>query len=187
MSKILRALEQIKDERKEKILAASHDSAIPLGTQPSIAEEDPRSVNSDAPAKSISINVLFVVVISLGVMFMVLNVKVLYELNKIRSSMATLSKTTGSQRGKVNQIESLVSQVKTLNLDSKKELDGKIQQVNTIVSKVQSDVTDVSIESGLLRSKINELNATNKKLVDQYIDLSQEIEKLKRQLLANSQ
>lgn len=188
MSKTLNTLEQVKEIRRNKLTVALEKGRA--AAQPAPSAAPPAETVAKHPLRPaahrtgekylvLGVPVLMAAVIVLGVVFVVINYRVLSELNSVKDSMAVVMHNTGAQTGKVSSIESSLAQFSAENKKLRNDLDRQEKVTSAVIEKIQSDVAETEIAAGIMRSKLSELSATQKKLLDQYIDLSSDVLKFK--------
>ena len=179
MSKLLKELGHVKDIRQEKMTSLLEKHGF---TQPGHqhASDEHHVTNGSVQSRLLSQPVLMGIVILLGIMFVAINFKVLTELNRLSTAVTYLSHSTGLQKSKFGQLETVITQLNNVDEKLQMEVDGKFKVMNASLERLQSDISDTQIENGILRSKISDLNVTNKKLLDRYIELNGEMQQIKK-------
>ena len=131
--------------------------------------------------------ILMVAVIALGILFVAINYRVLAELQTVRSSMGVLMRKTGMQNGKVGSIERSIQQAHEDNKKLKSDLIHQQAVMTTMIEKIQYNVNDNGISDGILRSKLSELTVAQRKLLDEYNKLNNEVQILRQVQTAPAQ
>ena len=183
MSKILKALSDVKELRKNKYTFALNH---PVETTPDTSLEALSShgnghseVNGHTPTKWNNHLSLLIVVIVLGALFTLINHTILGELSKMRTVTSQISKGMSSYDSKLNQLEKGFNNLTVTHSEMRKDFDRQMKSLHTDYKKVLAELEEMSIDTNLLRIKLKEVDATNQRLMDGYINLNNDVKQLR--------
>ena len=189
MSKILKALSDVKELQKNKYtFALNHSVETTPDTSPeALSSHGHPEVNGHRPTKWNSHLPLLIVIIVLGALFTLINHTILGELSKMRTVTSQISKGMSSYDSKLNQLEKGLNNLTITHSEIRKDFDRQMKSIHTDYRKALAELEEMSIDTNLLRIKLKEVDATNQRLMDGYINLNNDVKQLRTAVPAGIQ
>jgi len=178
MSKILRALSDVKELRKNKHTFLMNDTVQTTPESSLSAENGHTDMNGHRFFKWNSPWLLVTVFIFLVGLLTYVNYSMMVQLQKMRATTLQITKGISGYDSKLKQLEKGLNNLSLTNSAMTKMFNGQMKSIQMDYKKLVSEIEDVSIDTNLLRLKIKELDVTNQKLMDSYINLNNEVRQL---------
>ncbi len=192
MSKILDALKDVKDVRKNKYTVLMNNGqgmGTPLGPiEPVLPIADHNGHHETNGHHSVSAKFqggylpVLIMIIIVGVLFTLINYNILRELSKMRSTTSHLVLGMGTYETKLNQLQKGFNTLNVNYHDVKRDFSRQVKVLQADNQKILKEIDEVSIENNLLRVQMKELESTSQKLMDSYIGLNNEIRELRNSM-----